>query len=271
MESDTRCSLLAKGIATILQENLQLSNGVLGYIDSTFSHPSVKELEKIISDESNCEKDSLIELIFFPDESIQIQLEDLLKSKDFQKKDEEKVLKYLLAQKLETTIHFPDNRGSLKLTMPNAVVVQFVHRLNITKKPDKQLIESINKHVSEKLKVLVKVKLRNSRFAHSENKIIFLCSFLEKIDSEKSDFLECLDFIVHFFDELQDTQDISQALFEKRQFCLQNVKKAEKLEEQLKKKNIETMIIQGGRIPYINKEEMLKNLGNIDKISLLKL
>jgi hypothetical protein len=91
------------------------------------------------------------------------------------------------------------------------------------------------------------------------------------MNSERSDFFECLDFIVHFLDELQDKQDIVQVLFDKRRFYLQNLQKAEKIEEHLKRNNIETAIIQGSRFPYINKEDMLKKLAIIDKISLLEL
>lgn len=271
MGSDNKCEWLAERIAKILRQGLKLSTDVWRYIDSTFSNPSEKELEKIISDESNCEKDSLLELIFFPDETIQIQLEDLLESKDFQKTDEKKVLNCLLLQELETTIHFPGRRGSLKLTMPHSAVAQFVNRLNISNKPDKRLIEAINKHVSKKSNDLIKVKLRNSRIVHSENAIIFLRSFFEKMDSQRSAFFECLDFIVPFLDELQDKQDISHALFDKRKFYLQNLKKAENIEEYLKKNNIETSILQGAKIPHINKEDMLKQLGIIDKIILLDL
>jgi len=47
------------------------------FIDSTFSSPCINELEKIITDDSDCERDSLIELIFFPDEEIQAKLEEI--------------------------------------------------------------------------------------------------------------------------------------------------------------------------------------------------
>lgn len=60
-----KCVLLAKKIEKILINGLNLSNDVLHYIDSTFSNPSVKELEALINDASDCEKDSLLELIFF--------------------------------------------------------------------------------------------------------------------------------------------------------------------------------------------------------------
>ena len=148
MKPEEKCVLLVKKIEEIFHEGINLSDTVLDYIDSTFSNPSIKELEDIICDELNCEKDPLIELLFFPDESIQIQLEDLLESEDFKKQDEENILNYLLSKKLETSIHFPDNRGSLKLTMPNSAAGKFISRLNISKKPDKRLVEVIDRFVS---------------------------------------------------------------------------------------------------------------------------
>lgn len=269
MESDKRCALLAKRIAEILRGDLELSKEILDYIDSTFSNPSLKELEEIINNESNCEKDSLLELIFFPDESIQIQLEDLLEREAFQKTDEKKVFNYLLLQGVETIIHFPNRRGSLKLTLPYSAAAQFVNRLNIANNPDQRLVESTDKYVAEKAKDLVRVKLRNSRFPQSENIIVFICSFLEKMDSERNDFFECFDFILNFLDEVHDDNNLFDALQGRREFYLANLQKAQKLEQNLKKKNVETSILQDERIPYINKEEMLSKIATIDKIILI--
>lgn len=87
--------LLVNKIEEIFQNGITLSIDVLHYIDSTFSNPSIKELEKITRDDTNCEKDTLVALIFSPDISIQTQLEDLLEKQNYQKHDQEKALKYL--------------------------------------------------------------------------------------------------------------------------------------------------------------------------------
>jgi len=76
MEPQEKCDVLADEIKKILGQGIDLNDDVVHYIDSTFSNPTVEELQTILADDSNCEKDSLMELLFFPDESMQVQLEE---------------------------------------------------------------------------------------------------------------------------------------------------------------------------------------------------
>ncbi len=96
LETQKKCELLAEEIASILKEGIRLSPDVLHFIDSTYSNPSPQELANILEDESDCERDTLVELIFFPDESIQVRLEDLLERLDLGKKEEQTVRALLL-------------------------------------------------------------------------------------------------------------------------------------------------------------------------------
>ena len=87
---DRKYLLLAEKIEQIFREGFVLSDDITHYIDSTFSNPSINELEEIINDEHNCERDSLIELLFFPDDSMQVKLEEFLESEDFKRKMKKK-------------------------------------------------------------------------------------------------------------------------------------------------------------------------------------
>ena len=78
MNSEEKCEMLADEIKAIISEGIALSDDVVHYIDSTFSSPTIKELQAILDDDSNCEGDTLMELLFFPDESIQVRLEQAL-------------------------------------------------------------------------------------------------------------------------------------------------------------------------------------------------
>jgi hypothetical protein len=268
MKSDQKYMLLINKIEEIFREGITLSRDVLHYIDSTFSNPSIKELKEIICDETNCEKDSLVELIFSPDESIQTQLEDLLENQNYQKKDEKKLLNCLYLKKQQATIHFPNSKGLLKLTMSNSATDQFISHLNITSKLDKRLFDAIQMYVCEKSRNYVKVKMRNSRKRLTENKIGFMCAFFKNLKIKNNGNLKCLKYILDFFDELQDDEDIYSALMDKKNLYSQNLQKAVKYEEQLKKSNMETLILQGIRIPFVSKEDALKKIQIIDRISL---
>jgi len=265
---DKKCFLLAGKIERIFRDGFVLSDDIMHYIDSTFSNPSINELEEIIYDEHNCERDPLIELIFFTDELVQIKLEEFLESKDFKKKDEEKVINYILNKKLLTTIHFPENKGSIKFIVPELSALQFVSRLNISRKLNERLLKAINKFVPDKRRTTVKVKLRNAMTVLSENKIKFLCSFFEKLKVEEDYFFKCLDFVPDFFDGIKDDKNILQSLLDKKELYFQDLQKAVKFEELLNKNNMETLISRGVRIPHVSKEDVMNNIVIIDTITL---
>lgn len=174
---------------------------------------------------------------------------------------------YLSSGQIESTIHFPDNRGALSVTMPYEAAGRFLARLNIHKKIDKRISAAIDTGVSEKLKTSVRVKLRNTVNEVAENKIFFLCDFFEKMDDKSGDFLECLDFILSFLDEAENTADLFSALMAKKRFYFKNLQRAEKFRQQLEKANMETMILQGVKVPYINIEDETRKMELIDKIS----
>ena len=262
------CLLLAEKIERIFRDGFVLSDDIMHYIDSTFSDPSINELEEIINDEHNCERDPLVELIFFPDESMQIMLEEFLESEDFKKEDEEKVLSYILNKKLKTKIHLPEGKASLKCFAPELSAIKFISRLNISRKIDVQLLKVIAKFVPEQCRIPVKVRLRNARNELSESKIKFLCSFFEKIKVEENYFFKCLDFMLDFFDRLKDDVNIRQAIVDRKRSLFHDLQKAVKFEELLNKNNMETLISRGVRIPHVNKEEIMHKIVIIDTITL---
>ena len=267
MELQDKCSLLADEIRRVLANGIFLSSDVVHYIDSTFSNPTIEELQTILHDDSNCEKDSLMELLFFPDEMMQLELEELLEKLQLGKPDEAKVLDILCRDSLKVNIHLPEDRGSLNLILPPEVALEFIARLHISKHLDVKLRKIIDKHAEDGAGICHKVKLRNSRFSPGKNMIQFLCDFFEKLAPQSHDFNICLDFALSFLDELQEDQDIYQALMAKKRFYLRSLQKARKLETQLQKNNLETLISQGKRIILIDKADARKKLLIVDRIS----
>jgi hypothetical protein len=262
-----KCRLLAEKIAAIFKNGLTLNRETRHYIDSTFSSPSLKELERILNDESGCEAEPLRELVFFPDETMQAELEELLERHPFEKKDERIILNSLYSKRLATTLVFSNAREKLSLEIPKASAARFISRLNISKKIDPRLIKVMDKHVDKKYRNRFKVKLRNIRFDNSDNKIAFLGLFFAKMKAENKVVSECFDFLVALFDELKNDSDIYLSLVEKKRFYFRNLQKALKADAQLDKSNMETLIFQGVRIFYFDKEDARKKLEVIDTIN----
>ena len=267
MTLEDKCEVIAGEIKKILDEGIDLSEDVVHYIDSTFSNPTVTELQAILTDDSNCEKDALMELLLFPDESLQIQLEKTLERHRHQKEDENKIWACLCRQTLQVTFRFADDRGAFKLHVPEDVIHQFLIRLKITKHLDASLIESIRNYGDDQNTGRYKVKIRNSRFASSDTKTAFLALFFDKIGARSNDIFECLEFVLGFLDEIKNDVDIYQALMAKKKFYFIGLQKAKKMGDRLEKHNIETLMSQGERGMLIDQADARKKMQIIDRIS----
>jgi hypothetical protein len=267
MSRPDKNALLAAKILKNLREGLTLSSDVVHYIDSTFSNPTIEELEDILQDDSNCEKDSLVELLFFPDEAFQDQLEGLLEDHQFKEDDEGNTLQYLCQKPLMVSFHFPEKRGTFNLEIPGTTAHQFIKRLNISKRIDRTLLSTIGKNVSENHKDRFAVKIRNSRFAATDKALRLLRTFFEKWDTENRDVLKYFEFVLLFLEELDENADIFEALMKKKRFYLKQLKRTEKFEEKLQKTNIETLMLQGKSPAFMDKNEARENMAIIDRIS----
>jgi len=267
MDSEEKCSQLADEIRKILGIGITLGSEVIHYIDSTFSNPSITELQTILCDDSNCEKDPLMELLFFPDESMQLQLEALLEHLHFQQTDEKSVLDDLLQEPVQVAIRFPGDRGSLHLMVTEDVACRFISRLNISKRLKPDLLEALNNYEDENISNRIKVKMRNSRFRPTAEKIGFLCNFFKKLDSLDNNVFDCLEFVLGFLDELQKDNDIYQTLMAKKKFYFRSLQKAKQLDTRLQKHNMETLLAQGTRVVLIDQRDARKKMRIIDRIS----
>jgi len=259
---------VAEKIIDILQSGLTLHADTLHYIDSTFSNPSLGELEELLQDQSSCEKDSLIELLFFPDESVQVQLEELLGDTRFHEQDEKDIQQMVCTNPLQTRVRFPDDRGTLVLAVTPFNVAQFIAHLNLLKYMNPKLSASIAEYVPAALQTRCRVRLRNTKPITSQKKILFLQTLFEKLQVDGDDFLDYLDFVLSFLDECKDGLDIFQGLMAKKKFYFLSLQKAKNLDKQLKKHNVETLLLRGKRVSYVDTADARKKIQMIDRISL---
>jgi hypothetical protein len=257
---------VAEKISNLLNQGIELDTEVLGYIDSTFSNPSWSELQQILADASDCELDSLLELIFFPSEGMQIQLEKCLEQCGLIKQDEMRVIAYIQENNPSVELFAATHKKGITIHSPPWAITQLVRRLNIDKRQPPRVIEAIDQFIPLHLQDRLKVCLRNKQKPLSENHLLLLCEFIEKSASGKTGFWGVFQFLVGLFDEIGDDVDLFAALAESKRACIESLQSVAKLEAQFEKSNMETMLMQGIRIPYIDKQAARQKLEMIDHI-----
>ena len=256
---------LASRIAEFYVNGVVLNDLTLRFMESTFGKATPEHLEAVIQDEKNCEKDSLLELIFFPDEMCQIQLEDLLALERFA--DQEPVIQQLENMTDAVEICFPQEMKTVRVAFTRDLAEQLVSRLRICNNPDQELERSVRENVHLEQVGRVLVRIRNADLPKSRHIIRFLCDFFSRMDSDGEDFFQYVDFLMQFTSVLGETMDIFNALMERKKACMQAIQKAAAYERKLAKSNMEVMILKGDRNPCINMEEAGKTIEIINRIS----
>lgn len=260
------CTLLADRIEAILDRGLRVNLSISHFIDSTFGCTSIKGLDAVIHDEGDCERDALLDLLFSPDEAVQIGVEDLLADYNFLKSDEVKVAAQLAGRNLAPVFSFSEYKQALQIKMPLFCIDLFVTRLKIWKKLDPELSGAVRRLTNEDMLKRTMVGLRNSRFEQTRNRVDFLCNLIEKTADNGREFRACFDFILAFFDELAPADDIHNALRNKKKFYFRHLQRAMKYETDLVKSNMETMMLRGLQGPAFNLADTRRKMRTIDHI-----
>jgi hypothetical protein len=95
--------------------------------------------------------------------------------------------------------------------------------------------------------------------------------FFKTVNDVSPLFWVCLDFLLFFLEEMSSESSIGYELVKRRQYYNEKIQQAETYEKQLKKSNMETMMMQGRRNQSINiidlqeKIDMINYLQNITR------
>ena len=277
MSPEKKHLIFGEEILKIFKKGLFLNPKATQFIDSTFLYPSAEEIQTILNDPDNCEREVLIQLIFFPDETVQLQLEPFLQKHPFSTQDESLLIDHIKCNFQGLSIFLPNGRGSFSINALNnsrdptfikdLALEHFIFHLNCSKILPDKLIFAIDDHVPDDKTVLTKMRLRNARFDFSVKNTIWLSSFFEVAYKFNGIYDEVLKFAIEFVDNLAEKDDFYTKLMDLKKAYFKAIGKNTAFETQLQKSNMETLIMQGKRSAGIDTEMARKKIILIDRIS----
>ena len=263
-----RCQLLAEKIRRLFETGLRVDQNVRHYLDSTFSSHDVHTLEAVIQDPADCERDPLIELLYFPDESVQCRLEDFLEQAAFTKTDESVIGDFLSLSAGTTCFYFPDQSGSWKIPTPISGALAFLSRLNIPNNLDNRLIGAINQVVPQSNRNRYKVKIRNAGVDMSDRTVDHLSALFLKSDPDSKGFFERLQLVLLLLRECRHAGDLCERLADEKRLYFRQLQKVSRIESLHQNQNIETLMMLGVRSPHVDRLDIAKKIAMIDDIGL---
>jgi len=271
MSNEPHKTTLIRELANLLRAGIDLNREVCHYIDSTLAPSSAGEFVTMLTATDNCEAETVIELIFFPDQAMQEQLEPSVGAAGFSKEDEWEIAEKLCRAKISAPIRFPDHRGEARVGVSESAIGQLVARLNLTTRLAPAIAQAIDQAVSgPETACRIRVKLRNARIMQSGNQIDFICRLIQQIFPKNTDeFWKTLDLAIYLLEQIKADADIYGALMAHKKLLVQSLQAAEKNREALASNTVEALIMSGTPIISICVDSARETIGRIDRISLL--
>ena len=265
---DRHCREIAEDIRDIFQEGLVIGPRESHFIQSTMPLETLHEIGGLIQDPACNACDPLIELIYFPDENIQIGLEDRIESARFEDRDRPVILEHLTARQTFTRLRFANLNETLKIPTPRQGVEAFVTRLNITRNLDPELIRTIGGCVAPDLVRRFKVWIRNMTREPGPRDTRFLKDLFVEMAGGHTEFENLLSFSLRFLEETPVDVEILEALIQHKQRCLQHIQRLERFETKRREHNFETLAAFGVREPHNDKQALMVKVALMDEIGL---
>ncbi len=259
------------GLARIieaLENGGHLTDAILDYIDAALFSPEPDRLAAFLSGDTDSQRESLLDLIFYPDQAVQIDLEPLLEAARFSAQDEKHMHDRLMAQAVHARVNMPDGRQLVRLRVPDLIKSQYLARLNISWQLDPHVAAAIQKGLPAAVGPIVKVRLRNAGISTASGRRVFLCRFFQRMTHSDPDYLACLDLVLPLLERAGEGVEVYDLLVERKRFLFRGLQQARRFETLLVRSNMETLMLQGVRAPQASPDALLRHMRLIDMICL---
>jgi hypothetical protein len=266
MTEKRRAARIAADLQEILARGQDLSAETVRFIDATFAHPSADELSALLTDDAVPERDSLLELLFSPDEALQMELEGRLDLQPPGALAAEEVIARLTAGAPAVRFRFPDGRGVLRVAMTAPLARRLVLGLGIERRLPACVAEALAEHESAGWARRVRVMIRSARFEFTPAGQEFLCALIAKLDPAGDEEHACLAFALELLAEFGGSSDLYAALAARKKWLARALLHSQRLREQLTQSNVETLLSQGQRLTWVDEAATLRQMGHVDRI-----
>ncbi len=255
-------------IINALENGGRLTDAILDYIEATLFAPDPERLAAFLADDADSQRDSLLDLIFFPDQAVQLDLETQLEASRCSVADEDALRGRLIERAIHARITMPDGSLLASLELPDGIKSQYLERLNIAWQMDPLLAAAIGKGVSEAFRSMVKVRLRNAGMRFTHNQQVFLGRFFACMTDSDPDYLASLDLVLSILGQSKDQADGYSLLVERKHCLYRSLEQAMRFATLLGQSNMETLMLQGVRAPHVSPGELMHHMRLIDLICL---
>lgn len=265
----TECvQALALEIERHLAGGIVVGPEILHFCASTFSIESPAELGALLAAPDDSDAQSLLELLFTPDEAVRVDLETVLEKQCCSAADQGRLVNALSRHDLVVPIKFPSQADALFFSPTKDLLETYVHGLNITRRLPKPLIAAIDQKLAGREGAQIKAVLRHSPLELTDPISTFFVRLVERSKRSGKSIQADLELCLAIFAEQAPDEHLFDLFMAKKRRWLHQLQLAARFEKQLAADNMETLMLRGIRIPHIDQEETRHAIARIDDICM---
>ncbi|MCP4135602.1 MAG: hypothetical protein GY754_31830 [bacterium] len=274
-----RIEKIAAKIENFLNIGLEAGEDVLHYARSALGIETVEEVGELLCDEE-LYGDGIIDLFFFPNESLRLDVEPLVPPEGLSQEAEENLWRCLHEKISTVNVGFVNDSYRTTIPLPGPILRNFIAQLKPGKKMHPGLYEGFITSEEKEKSIGARVRVRNSAYLSTPEREEFLLRMLQslirenRVSEEEAAFFpdagtllyEALDFMLKLFTETRTNKDIQDMIIQKRRFWEDSLKTADRFDREYGKLSPEFFMMQKLTPPVVNEEKAQKNICLADLI-----
>jgi len=268
---------LEGAIRAALAAGIELTEPVRRYMEGTVGDASPAALQTLLADDSNAERDSLLDLLFFPDLTLQTAIEPILERYPPTAVDVDRLAARFKTENPAVRFLYPGSQAPVAATLPTSGVDAFLNRLNLTwqfASPVGEALDGVDSRILSRQNapaddcIRLRVWMRNAALRQTPVQIRFLCDFMAWVPCDDQAFVDQLRFSLVFLNEHEDAANLYEALMNRKKFIFRHLLNARRSAERTARSNMETLIMTGVRTPHFDIARGERTLAMIDSIAM---
>lgn len=259
---------LIQWIIDTLQAETPIGGDVLAYVRATFGND---DLAHIMAAADSADIDSLLDLIYYPDLTLQAHFEKNWGCVVYSPMDRAEIIARLSAESIISTIVCSVPPVKIEIPLPTWIFDVFVQRLNITWQPDVRIRHALERHLPPDRQIIIRIHLRNAgRLCEigtaRPHQASLVSTFIEKMPWTSADVESGLLFLLTILAEFPEGQTPYDFLLSKKAHYFQCLCRAEDFERKRRTANMETLMLQGERAAHGSLDQWRGYMRQIDAI-----
>lgn len=268
-------------IAALFKRPISLSPETIRWIDGCYSSPTAAEIARILADDEDSQSDCLLQLLLTPDEAVCEKVEACLPGAGLVGESVQKLARRLLSSFEAVQFAFPDRPGLIRVALTPDRLGDFLDGLYLERKIAPPLLTAIDRHVpnnaglspetdaARQLVCRFRLRLRRMRRPLSDDRIEFLNTFTAAYREPADHYLDCLDTLIEFLDDVPPDQSLEDALMARRRFLTEGLQRAEQLGRWTADRTMEERMARGVHLPHVDRQAIGRQMEMIDRVSLI--